>query len=69
MPPDDEEGNIDPMVRIGMLSKAGKGIAEIVKASVLQKQHAIIVREKVEKAAKEVETIVKTGDCLMKQRI
>lgn len=58
---DDEEGNIDPMVRIGMLAKAGKGIAEIVKASVLQKQHAIDVREKAKVAAKEVETIVKSS--------
>ena len=58
---EDEDSNTDPMVRIGMLAKAGKGIAEIVKASVLQKQHAIDVREKAEMAAKEVETIVKTG--------
>lgn len=56
-----DESNYDPEKRVNMLAKAGKGIAEIVKASVLQKQHAIDVREKAEKAAKEVETIVKTG--------
>lgn len=56
---DDEGAN--PEKRIAMLAKAGKGIAEIVKASVLQKQHAIDVREKAQLAADEVQAIVKSG--------
>ncbi|MFB2539064.1 DUF3486 family protein [Acinetobacter sp. c3-l95] len=57
----DEDSNIDPEKRIAMISKAGKGIAEIVKASVMQKQHAIDVREKAEKAAQAVQDIVKSS--------
>lgn len=57
----DDEANINPEKRLAMLTKAGKGIAEIVKASVLQKQHAIDVREKAEKAAQAVQEIVKSG--------
>lgn len=59
----DLEGDesIDPSKRLTLLAKAGKGISEIVKASILQKQHAIDVKEKAEATAKEVETIVKTG--------
>lgn len=53
----EDDDSIDPVKRLSMITKAGKGISEIVKASILQKQHAIDVKEK----AKEVETIVKTG--------
>lgn len=57
----DDETDVDPEKRLAMLAKAGKGIAEIVKASVLQKQHAIDVREKAEKAAQAVQEIVKSS--------
>lgn len=57
----DEDGDVDPEKRIGMLAKAGKGIAEIVKASVLQKQHAIDVREKAKAVADEVQKLGKSG--------
>ena len=57
----DDDESIDPVKRLSMITKAGKGIGEIVKASVLQKQHALDVREKAEQTAKEVQEIVKTG--------
>ncbi len=57
----EEDDSLDPIKRLSLITKAGKGISEIVKASVLQKQHAIDVKEKAESTAKEVETIVKTG--------
>lgn len=58
---DAEESNIDPEKRLAMITKVGKGIAEIVKASVLQKQHAIDVREKATQAAQAVQEIVKSS--------
>lgn len=57
----EDDDSIDPVKRLSMITKAGKGISEIVKASILQKQHAIDVREKAEQTAKEVEIIAKTG--------
>lgn len=57
----EDDESIDPVKRLAMITKAGKGISEIVKASILQKQHAIDVREKAEKTAQEVQEIVKTG--------
>lgn len=47
--------------RIMLMAKAGKGIAEIAKASVNQKKWESEVRERVEKAAEAVESIVKKG--------
>ena len=47
--------------RIMLMAKAGKGIAEIAKASVNQKKWESEVRDKVEKAAKAVEAIAKKG--------
>lgn len=57
----EDDDSLDPVKRLSMITKAGKGISEIVKASVLQKQHALDVREKAEKTAQEVEVIAKTG--------
>lgn len=51
----------DPADRIAMLAKAGKGIADIVKASVMQKKHSIDVKEKAVIAANEVANIVKSN--------
>ena len=51
----------DPADRIMLMAKAGKGIAEIAKASVNQKKWESEVREKVQKAAKAVEAIAKKG--------
>ena len=47
--------------RIMLMAKAGKGIAEIAKASVNQKKWETEVKERVEKAAEAVESIVKKG--------
>jgi len=51
----------DPADRLALIAKCGKGIAEITKASVNQKKWMLDVRDRVEKAAKEVESIVKKG--------
>lgn len=51
----------DPADRIMLMAKAGKGIAEIAKASVNQKKWQIEIREKVQAAAQAVEKIVKKG--------
>ena len=51
----------DPADRIMLMAKAGKGVAEIAKASVNQKKWESEVREKVQKAAKAVEAIAKKG--------
>jgi hypothetical protein len=51
----------DPADRIMLLAKAGKGIAEIAKASVNQKKWELEIKDKVEAAAKAVENIVKKG--------
>lgn len=56
---DNKDAN--PADRIMLMAKAGKGIAEIAKASVNQKKWESEVHEKVEKAAKAVEKIVKKG--------
>ena len=50
-----------PADRIMLMAKAGKGIAEIAKASVNQKKWETEVKERVEKAAEAVESIVKKG--------
>lgn len=47
--------------RIMLMAKAGKGIAEIAKASVNQKKWESEVKERVERAAKAVEAIAKKG--------
>lgn len=59
----DAEGNpaITAADRLELLSKAGKGIAEIMKASRLNKEWQVEVREKAERAAKAVERIAKKG--------
>ena len=51
----------DPADRIMLMAKAGKGIAEIAKASVNQKKWELEIKDKVEAAAKAVENIVKKG--------
>ena len=51
----------DPADRIMLMAKAGKGIAEIAKASVNQKKWESEVKERVKAAAKAVEKIVKKG--------
>lgn len=53
--------DVDPADRIMLMAKAGKGVAEIAKASVNQKKWESEVREKVQKAAKAVEAIAKKG--------
>lgn len=58
---DAEDNNLDPIKRLELMAKCGKGIAEIVKASVNQKQWQAEVREKTEKAVKAVEKIAKKG--------
>ena len=50
-----------PADRIMLMAKAGKGIAEIAKASVNQKKWENEVKERVEKAAKAVDAIAKKG--------
>lgn len=53
--------DIDPMERIQALSKVGKGIAELSKASVNQKKHQIEVRDKAQAAADKVEQLANKG--------
>lgn len=55
---DDEENEVNPADRIKLLAQAGKGIANIVTASVSQKKWQIEVRDKAQKAADAVENIV-----------
>lgn len=50
-----------PADRIMLMAKAGKGIAEIAKASVNQKKWETEVKERVEKAVKAVANIAKKG--------
>lgn len=57
----EDEKPISPAERLALLSKTGKGIAEIAKASVNQKKWLVEVKEKAEKAAQAVEKIVKKG--------
>ncbi len=56
-----DDPDADPAERLALIAKCGKGIAEISKASVNQKKWMLDVRDRVEKAAKEVENIVKKG--------
>lgn len=56
-----ENPDADPADRIMLMAKAGKGIAEIAKASVNQKKWQSEVNERVQQAAKAVEKIVKKG--------
>ena len=58
---DSNDPNASPADRIMLMAKAGKGIAEIAKASVNQKKWESEVKERVEKAAEAVESIVKKG--------
>lgn len=58
---EEADGTTDAVKRLEMYAKAGKGIAEITKASVNQKKWQIEVREKVEAAAKAIEKIAKKG--------
>ena len=58
---DDEDGDINPAYRIKLLANAGKGIANIVTASVSQKKWQVEVRDKAQKAADAVENIVSKG--------
>lgn len=58
---DEAETVEDPVKRLEMYAKAGKGIAEITKASVNQKKWQIEVREKVDAAVKAIEKIGKKG--------
>ena len=51
----------DPLTRMAQLSKVGKGIAELSKASVNQKKHQIEVRDKAQAAADKVEQIANKG--------
>ena len=51
----------DPADRIMLMAKAGKGIAEITKASVNQKKWEAEVKERVQAAAKAVDKIAKKG--------
>jgi len=47
--------------RIALMAKCGKGIASIMQASLGQKKWMLDVRDRVEKAAQAVESIVKKG--------
>ncbi|OTG87687.1 terminase [Acinetobacter sp. ANC 4558] len=51
----------DPAKRLALIAGSGKGIAEIMKASVNQKKWMLDVRDRVEKAAQAVDSIVKKG--------
>ena len=51
----------DPADRIMLMAKAGKGVAEITKASVNQKKWESEVKERVQAAAKAVDKIAKKG--------
>lgn len=53
--------NADPADRIMLMAKAGKGIASLASASVNQKKWESEVKERVQKAAKAVESIAKKG--------
>lgn len=56
-----ENPDADPADRIMLMAKAGKGIAEISKASVNQKKWESEVKERVQAAAKAVDKIAKKG--------
>jgi hypothetical protein len=57
----DNEEPMTPADRLTLLAKAGKGIADLSKASVNQKKWQLEVQEKAKKAAEAVESIVKKG--------
>ena len=52
---------VDPAKRLALIAQCGKGIASLAQASVGQKKWMLDVRERVEKAAQAVESIVKKG--------
>ncbi|MNG43641.1 hypothetical protein D3C78_16780 [compost metagenome] len=52
---------VDPAKRLALISSCGKGIASIAQASIGQKKWMLDVRDRVQKAANEVESIVKKG--------
>lgn len=52
---------VDPAKRLALISSCGKGIASIAQASVGQKKWMLDVRDRAEKAAQAVESIVKKG--------
>ena len=56
-----ENPEANPADRIMLMAKAGKGIAEIAKASVNQKKWESEVKERVKDAAKAVDKIAKKG--------
>lgn len=56
-----EAEDSDPAERVALIAKAGKGISEVVKASVSQKKWQVEVRTKAEAAAAAVEKIVAKG--------
>ncbi|BBI66830.1 hypothetical protein PKHYL_10210 [Psychrobacter sp. KH172YL61] len=56
-----DDTDTDPMVRMGMLSKISKGVAELSKATVNQKKHQIEVRDKANAAADKVEQLASKG--------
>lgn len=58
---DADDENVKPEKRLALLAGAGKGIAELVKASGLQKKWAMEVSERAAKAAAAVERIAKKG--------
>lgn len=52
---------VDPAKRLALISSCGKGIASIAQASIGQKKWMLDVRDRVEKAAQAVDSIVKKG--------
>ena len=52
---------VDPAKRLALISSCGKGIASIAQASIGQKKWMLDVRDRAEKAAQAVESIVKKG--------
>lgn len=52
---------VDPAKRLALIASCGKGIASIAQASIGQKKWMLEVRDRVEKAAQAVESIVKKG--------
>lgn len=52
---------VDPAKRLALISQCGKGISSLAQASIGQKKWMLDVRDRVEKAAKAVDNIVKKG--------
>lgn len=55
------EAEDDPAERLKLLARAAKAVAELTRASVTQKRHEIVVREKAQAAAAAVTRIAKKG--------